>query len=113
MAELVSLLDFGSNAVRFVLARVKPKAGFRVLHEERSQTRLGGGRPGTLPQAAVDDTLRAVRRFLREVRRYAAKSDEAGPPGSSRSPRPPSATPTIASGSSGRSAASTESRCGS
>jgi len=80
MAELVSLLDFGSNAVRFVLARVKSKVGFRVLHQERSQTRLGGGRPGTLPQPAVDDTLRAVRRFLREVRRYAAESDEARPP---------------------------------
>ncbi len=71
MAELVALLDFGSNAVRFVLARVKPQVDFRVLHAERSQTRLGGGRPGTLPPAAVDDTLRAVRRFLREVRRHA------------------------------------------
>ena len=53
MAELVALLDFGSNAVRFVLARVKPGAGFRVLRQERTQTRLGGGRPGTLPPAAV------------------------------------------------------------
>ena len=69
MAELVALLDFGSNAVRFVLARVKPGAGFRVLRQERSQTRLGGGRPGTLPPAAVDDTLRAVRRFMRHIRR--------------------------------------------
>jgi exopolyphosphatase/guanosine-5'-triphosphate,3'-diphosphate pyrophosphatase len=71
MAELVALLDFGSNAARFVLARVRPQVGFQVLHQERSQTRLGAGRPGTLPPAAVDDTLRAVRRFLREVRRHA------------------------------------------
>ena len=70
MAELVALLDFGSNAARFVLARVKPGVGFRVLRQERSQTRLGGGRPGTLPPVAVDDTLRAVRRFLRDIRRH-------------------------------------------
>jgi exopolyphosphatase/guanosine-5'-triphosphate,3'-diphosphate pyrophosphatase len=78
MAELVALMDFGSNAVRFVLARVKPHVGFRVLHQERSQTRLGAGRPGTLPLAAVEDTLRAVRRFLREVRRRA--EDDHRPP---------------------------------
>jgi len=60
MAELVALLELGSNAVRFVLARVKPGVGFRVLCEERTQTRRGSGRPGTLPMEAVDDTLRAV-----------------------------------------------------
>ncbi len=80
MAELVALLDFGSNAVRFVLAQVKPRAGFRVLHEERSQTRLGGGRPDTLPPAAVDASLRALRRFLREVRLDFEDSDEEWPP---------------------------------
>ncbi len=80
MAELVALLDFGSNAVRCVLARVKPRVGFRVLHEERSQTRLGGGRPGTLPLAAVEETLRAVRRFLREVRLDLNHVDDARPP---------------------------------
>jgi exopolyphosphatase/guanosine-5'-triphosphate,3'-diphosphate pyrophosphatase len=73
MAELVALLDFGSNAARFVLARVKTGKGFRVVREERSQTRLGGGRPGTLPSIAVDETLRAVRRFMRDVRRDQAE----------------------------------------
>jgi exopolyphosphatase/guanosine-5'-triphosphate,3'-diphosphate pyrophosphatase len=76
VAELIALLDLGSNAVRFVLARVKPGVGFRVLRQERTQTRLGGGRPGTLPAEAVDDTLRAVRRFLRGVRRDRAKSGD-------------------------------------
>jgi exopolyphosphatase/guanosine-5'-triphosphate,3'-diphosphate pyrophosphatase len=79
MAELIALLDLGSNAVRFVLARVKPGVGFRVLRQERTQTRLGGGRPGTLPAEAVDDTLRAVRRFLRGVRRDRAKSGDERP----------------------------------
>jgi exopolyphosphatase/guanosine-5'-triphosphate,3'-diphosphate pyrophosphatase len=79
MAELVALLDFGSNAVRCVLAQVK-RTGFRVLHEERSQTRLGGGVPGTLPTAAVEASLRAVRRFLREVRLDIEDSDDEWPP---------------------------------
>src|SRR5262245_2920491 len=80
MAELVALLDFGSNAARFVLARVKPGVGFRVLHEERRQTRLGSGRSGTLPAAAVDATLAAVRRFLREIRIDFEDSDDEWPP---------------------------------
>jgi exopolyphosphatase/guanosine-5'-triphosphate,3'-diphosphate pyrophosphatase len=80
MAELVALLDFGSNAARFVLVRVKPMVGFRVLHEERRQTRLGGGRSGALPQAAVDATLRAVRRFLREIRLDFEDADDEWPP---------------------------------
>lgn len=79
MAELVALLELGSNAVRFVLARVKPGVGFRVLRQERTQTRLGSGRPGTLPMEAVDDTLRAVRRFLRNVRRDLAESGDERP----------------------------------
>jgi len=80
MAELVALLDFGSNAVRFVLARIKPAVGFRILHEERRQTRLGGGRAGTLPAAAVDATLRAVQGFLREIRLDLEDSDDEWPP---------------------------------
>src|SRR5262249_53750527 len=79
MAELVALLDFGSNAVRFVLARVKPGVGFRVLRQERSQTRLGSGPPGTLPAEAVDETLRAIRQFLRSVRRERAESGDERP----------------------------------
>jgi exopolyphosphatase/guanosine-5'-triphosphate,3'-diphosphate pyrophosphatase len=79
MAELIVLLDLGSNAVRFVLARVKPGVGFRVLRQVRTQTRLGGGPPGTLPREAVDDTLRAVRRFLRGVYRDRAESGDERP----------------------------------
>src|SRR3546814_7804971 len=54
MSELIAFLDLGSNAVRLLLARVTPGVGLHVLHEERVQSRLGGGRPGTLPRDAVD-----------------------------------------------------------
>ncbi|MGH7374411.1 MAG: hypothetical protein ACREJY_09310 [Candidatus Rokuibacteriota bacterium] len=67
MAELVALLDLGSNAARFVLARVKPGRGYKVLREERVQTRLGSGVPGHLPRAAVTTTLEAVHSFLERV----------------------------------------------
>ena len=66
--ELVAVVDLGSNAVRFLLAKVKPDKGYRVLVEERVPTRLGGGVPGTLPRNAIDDTLRAVHRFFAEYR---------------------------------------------
>jgi exopolyphosphatase/guanosine-5'-triphosphate,3'-diphosphate pyrophosphatase len=68
VSELIALIDLGSNAVRCLLVHVTPGVGFEVLRQERVQTRLGGGRAGLLPPAAVKDTLVTVRRFLREVR---------------------------------------------
>jgi exopolyphosphatase/guanosine-5'-triphosphate,3'-diphosphate pyrophosphatase len=67
MSELVALIDLGSNAARFLLTRISEGVGFRILKEERVQTRLGSGTPGHLPQDAVDATLRAVHRFLKGV----------------------------------------------
>jgi len=64
MAELVAVVDLGSTAVRLMLARVTADKGYRVLAEERVPTRLGGGASGTLPRAAIDETLRAVHRFF-------------------------------------------------
>jgi exopolyphosphatase / guanosine-5'-triphosphate,3'-diphosphate pyrophosphatase len=61
-------VELGSNAARFVLARIKRAEGFQVLDEERVQTRLGGGEPGTLPRDAVEETVDAVDRFLQRVR---------------------------------------------
>jgi exopolyphosphatase / guanosine-5'-triphosphate,3'-diphosphate pyrophosphatase len=66
-AEVVALLDLGSNASRFLLARVVAGHGFYVLRRERVQTRLGEGPPGRLRRAAVDATLASVRRFLQGV----------------------------------------------
>jgi len=68
MSERLAVLDLGSNAVRLILAKVTPGVDFRVLRQERVQTRLAGHRRGLLPRAGVEQTLRAVSRFLSEVR---------------------------------------------
>jgi len=60
----LAVVDLGSTAVRLLLARIKPRVGYRVLVEERVPTRLAGGAPGTLPREAIDKTLRAVHGFL-------------------------------------------------
>ncbi len=54
--------------MRCVLARIEPARGFHVLDQVRVQTRLGGGAPGTLPRAAVAETVDAVEAFLRRAR---------------------------------------------
>jgi exopolyphosphatase/guanosine-5'-triphosphate,3'-diphosphate pyrophosphatase len=59
----MALLDLGSTAVRFRVVRITPGSGYRVLTQERVATRLGDGAPGTLSRDAIDETLRAVRRF--------------------------------------------------
>jgi exopolyphosphatase/guanosine-5'-triphosphate,3'-diphosphate pyrophosphatase len=64
MAEIVAVVDLGSTAVRFLLAKIVPNSGYRVLVEERVPTRLGSGRPGVLPREAIDETLKAVHRFF-------------------------------------------------
>lgn len=62
--ELVAVVDLGSTAVRFLLARVIRGSGYRVLVEHRVATRLGGGAPDWLSRASIDDTLLAVRKFF-------------------------------------------------
>ena len=62
---MVAVLDLGSTAVRLAVARVRPQVGYKLLAQERVPTRLGAGRRGTLPSDAVDETLRAVRRFAK------------------------------------------------
>lgn len=68
MSELIALVDIGSNAVRFVTARINPGKGFRILSQDRVLTRLGSGRPDTLERAAVQATLEAIHGFLADVR---------------------------------------------
>lgn len=67
-AEMLTLVDIGSNAVRCLLVELTPGDGFEIMRQERVQTRLGGGCHGILPRAAVDETVAAVRQFLKEVR---------------------------------------------
>ena len=62
------MLDLGSNAARLQLVKIRPGRDFTVLEEDRVQTRLGGGRQGRLPEAAVRKTLRAIHAFLDGVR---------------------------------------------
>lgn len=69
--ELVAVVELGSTAVRFLLARTTPGGAYHVLAQERVQTRLGGGALGTLPTKAIDGTRRAVRRFFA---RYSSKA---------------------------------------
>jgi exopolyphosphatase/guanosine-5'-triphosphate,3'-diphosphate pyrophosphatase len=65
--DLTVLVDLGSNSVRLVLARIEPGVGYRVLRDERVQTRLGGGADAMLPASAVVSSAEAVRRFVRAV----------------------------------------------
>jgi exopolyphosphatase/guanosine-5'-triphosphate,3'-diphosphate pyrophosphatase len=68
-ADLVALVELGSNAVRLLVARLGPGIGFEVLEEERVQTRLGSGPPGTLPARSIARTVAAVHHFLARARR--------------------------------------------
>lgn len=67
--DLIALVDIGSNAVRFVLARLDRRPGFEVLARDRVQTRLGASQSNALPEVAIEETLRASKRFLKQVRR--------------------------------------------
>src|SRR6266542_1344919 len=71
MAEHVAVVDLGSTAVRFLLAKIVPDSGYKVLVEERVPTRLGAGRPGILPREAIDETLKAVHKFFSRYSRDA------------------------------------------
>ena len=64
MSELIAVLDLGSNAARFLVARIDPGIGYRVLRKERVPTQLGGGFGGLLPTRAIEVTLASASRFL-------------------------------------------------
>jgi exopolyphosphatase / guanosine-5'-triphosphate,3'-diphosphate pyrophosphatase len=66
VSERLALLEFGSNAARFVVARIVPGVAFRVVREERVPTRLAAGR-ALLPRPAVSRAVDAAHRFLRSL----------------------------------------------
>src|SRR3954462_7315307 len=62
----IAALDVGSNSIRLVVAEVLTSGGYRVLDEERENTRLAAAltKPGRLDPKAADTTVTVLRNFL-------------------------------------------------
>jgi exopolyphosphatase/guanosine-5'-triphosphate,3'-diphosphate pyrophosphatase len=62
----IAAVDVGSNSVRLVVAEVLATGGYRVLDEERENTRLAGSltKTGRLDPKAADATVTTLRNFL-------------------------------------------------
>jgi exopolyphosphatase/guanosine-5'-triphosphate,3'-diphosphate pyrophosphatase len=61
----IAAIDIGSNSVRLVVAEVLPSGGYRVLDEERENTRLAASMvaTGELSDSTIESTVTALRRF--------------------------------------------------
>ena len=72
MATLAAV-DIGANSVRLKIARVVRKR-LQVLHEDREVVRLGESvfRTGSLDPAAMEQTVRVLRRFQKAAQAHAA-----------------------------------------
>jgi exopolyphosphatase/guanosine-5'-triphosphate,3'-diphosphate pyrophosphatase len=70
----IAAIDVGSNSVRLVVAEVLPSGGYRVLDEERENTRLAANlsKTGRLDPAAADATIGVLRNFLSIANGYGA-----------------------------------------
>lgn len=62
----IAAIDVGSNSVRLVVAEVLSSGGYRVLDEERENTRISAGmtKTGHLDPNAADKTVSVLRNFL-------------------------------------------------
>src|SRR3954462_8499995 len=62
----IAAIDVGSNSIRLVVAEVLTSGGYRVLDEERENTRLAAAltKTGRLDPTAADATVTVVRNFL-------------------------------------------------
>jgi exopolyphosphatase/guanosine-5'-triphosphate,3'-diphosphate pyrophosphatase len=62
----IAAIDVGSNSIRLVVAEVLTTGGYRVLDEERENTRMAAGltKSGRLDPAAANATLTVLRNFL-------------------------------------------------
>lgn len=71
----LAAVDIGANSVRLKIARVVRKR-LQVLHEDREVVRLGEGvfRTGALDPAAMELTVRVLRRFQKAAQAYGATS---------------------------------------
>src|SRR5436309_7772024 len=68
-------VDIGSNSVRLEIATLHGRS-LREIHEDREVTRLGESvfRSGFLSPAAMEETVKVLRRFHRATQKYAADS---------------------------------------
>jgi exopolyphosphatase/guanosine-5'-triphosphate,3'-diphosphate pyrophosphatase len=75
----IAAIDVGSNSVRLVVAEVLASGGYRVLDEERENTRLAAAmtKTGRLDPKAADATVNVLRNFLRIAAGYSASQNRA------------------------------------
>lgn len=73
--DRIAAIDIGSNSVRLVVAQVLPSGGYRVLDEERENTRLASAliETGRLDPQAESATFDALRHFLSIAEGYGTK----------------------------------------
>ena len=71
----IAAIDVGSNSIRLVVADVLSSGGYRVLDEERENTRLAAAltKTGRLDPAAADASLGVLRNFLSIAAGYSAQ----------------------------------------
>jgi exopolyphosphatase / guanosine-5'-triphosphate,3'-diphosphate pyrophosphatase len=73
--DRIAAIDIGSNSVRLVVAQVLPSGGYRVLDEERENTRLAAAlsETGQIDPQAEEATIVALKTFLSIAEGYGAK----------------------------------------
>ena len=71
----IAAIDVGSNSIRLVVAEVLPSGGYRVLDEERENTRLATAmtKTGRLDPPAADASVGVLRNFLSIAGGYATR----------------------------------------
>jgi exopolyphosphatase/guanosine-5'-triphosphate,3'-diphosphate pyrophosphatase len=71
----IAAIDVGSNSIRLVVAEVLTSGGYRVLDEERENTRLAAAltKTGRLDPKAADSTVTVLRNFLSIAAGYGVK----------------------------------------
>ncbi|MEM6799384.1 MAG: Ppx/GppA phosphatase family protein [Planctomycetota bacterium] len=64
--ERIAAIDIGSNSVRLVVAQVEASGGYRVIDEERENTRLAGeiDETGRLSDEAIEASFVALKNFV-------------------------------------------------
>ena len=69
--SIIAAVDIGSNSVRIKVARVV-RHRLETIHEDRVVTRLGDSvfRFGTLSPEAMEDTVKVLRRFYRDIQNF-------------------------------------------